>query len=221
MFQKTFQLFCLTSAVWAVAPIAKADLILDPAAVSTNMGTFSAQHVPVNVINQSGLSVGYTSLVTDFTTYISSNPTHNTTNNDWFSTPGTITGNFDFDLGGAFTIEALSLWDIGGNNNSSLVGFTLLAGSDATFSSSTVLGTFSANPNTGPLTAALPQVFNFSPTAASFVRMQITSNNGAGQTGFGEAAFAVVTSPEPASIFLCGAAFALAIVCGKRYRARA
>lgn len=51
------------------------------------MGNFSGRN-SVNVINQSGLLVGYTSLVTYFDTYIESNPSHSvlpTPNTDWFS----------------------------------------------------------------------------------------------------------------------------------------
>jgi hypothetical protein len=76
------------------------------------MGTFGAGHAPNGAINQSGLSTGYTSLATDFDTYIASNPTHNTINNDWISAVGTLTGHFDFDLGGTFLVQSFALWDI-------------------------------------------------------------------------------------------------------------
>jgi hypothetical protein len=201
-------LTCLASLAAGLGQVGKAGVILDPAAGSTNMGTFNGAHVPVNAINQSGLSTGYTSLVTDFDTYIASNPTHNTINNDWISASGTIIGNFDFDLGAAFTIQSMALWDIGGNNGSNLIGFQLLADTTSAFSNPTDLGSFTANPNTGLLTAGLPEVFTFAPTSAEFVRMVITSNNGAAQTGFGEAAFDVSAAPEPASatmlLFGCG-----------------
>jgi hypothetical protein len=146
--------------------------------------------------------------VTDFNTYIASNPTHNTINNDWISAVGTTTGNFDIDLGGTFTIQSMALWDIGGNNGSNLRGFTLLADDNSAFSSPTVLGTFDANPNTGPITAALAQVFTFTPTSAEFIRFEITSNNGASQVGFGEVAFEIQSTtavPEPATLALLGA----------------
>jgi len=174
------------------------------------MGNFSGRN-PANAINQNGLSAGYTSLVDDFDTYIASNPTHSVIpapNNDWFSAPGTLTGNFDFDLGGAFTLESFALWDIGSNNASNVIGFNLLIADNAAFSGSTLLGSFTANPNTGPLTASLPEVFTFSATSGSFVRMEITSNNGGGQSGFGEAAFEIQdqTAPEPGSLALFAAA---------------
>jgi hypothetical protein len=184
---------------------AHADFILDPATASTSMGTGFGS--PNNVINQSGLSTTYTSLVTNFASYIASNPTHNSilNANDWISPFGTPTGNFDFGLGGTFTIDSFALWNF--PTPAGVVGFQLLASADSSFSSTTSLGTFTAHPNNvGLATAVQPEVFTFAPTSAAFVRMVITSNNGDLNTGFGEAAFSVqataTATPEPASVTL-------------------
>jgi hypothetical protein len=64
-----------------------------------------------------------------------------------------------------------------------------LADDNASFSSPVSLGSFTPNPNTGPIQSVLPEVFNLTVASASHVRMQITSNNGASTTGFGEVAF--------------------------------
>ncbi len=95
-------------------PAARAGLILQPTAASTDMGSFNTTTVPDNTRNQSGLSTGYTSQVTDFDTYIASNPTHQSIVSAyrWFS--ASTTGNFDFDLGGTFTIQSFALWNAGG-----------------------------------------------------------------------------------------------------------
>jgi hypothetical protein len=97
-----------------------------------------------------------------------------------------------------------------GNNGSNLIGLQLPADNNSSFSTATSLGIFTANPNTGGLTAALPQVFTFAPTSAAFVRMVITSNNGAAQVGFGEGSFDVQLSsaPEPGSMLRIGMALA-------------
>ena len=118
-----------------LAPTAHAGLILQPAAASTNMGTFPGSS-PDNTRNQSGLSTGYTSLVTDFDTYIASNPTHNSNlfANVWVSAIGTLTGNFDFDLGGTFTIQSFALWNFGNNFNNNVRGITRPAFKVNTFS---------------------------------------------------------------------------------------
>jgi len=53
---------------------ARAGVILQAASASTDMGTLAGS--PDNVRNQSGLSAGYTSGVTDFDAYLAGNPTH-------------------------------------------------------------------------------------------------------------------------------------------------
>jgi hypothetical protein len=207
----TLTTLALAAALLGLAPAAQAGLILQPASASTDMGYLFS--IPDDVRNQSGLRVGYTSGVTDFNTYIASNPIHNGTldpSSVWVSA-FLKTGNFDFALGGTFTVQSFALWNIGGNADYNVVGFELLAADNAAFSSATSLGTFTANPNTGPFDAVLPQVFHFiTPTSAAFVRMRITSNNGNELiTGFGEAAFEVQASPtavpEPGSLALLAA----------------
>jgi hypothetical protein len=185
---------------------AHADTILQPASASTDMGSFNSS--PDNVRNQSGLSAPYVSGVTDFAAYLASKPTHDSSNigNIWVSGAGT-TGNFDFGLGGTFTLDAFALWDLGQNAVGNVIGFDLLAADNAAFSNPTTLGSFTANPNTGPETAVLPQVFSFAPTSAAFVRMRITSNFADDlETVFGEAAFSAQATaiPEPASLTLLG-----------------
>jgi hypothetical protein len=197
-----------------LAPAAHAGFILQPAAASTNMGSFPFAGGPDSTINQSGLSVGYTSLVTNFETYIASNPTHDSAPlNDWESTISP-TGNFDFNLGGTFTIESFAFWNLGGASLNNVQGFELLADDNASFSSPTLLGTFTATNNGGPSNVVPADVFTFTPTSAAFVRMVITSNYGSSATGFGEAAFeveSVAAVPEPASLTLLGLG-ALALV---------
>jgi hypothetical protein len=206
------------------APPARADFILQPVFASTDMGTGFGS--PDNVINQSGLSAPYTSGVTNFATYIASNPTHNSSDgrNIWGSSGVGTTGNFDFDLGGTYAIGAFALWNYGGGLPLNVVGFDLLAADNAEFSNPTTLGSFTANPSTGPYTAVLPEVFTFAPTTANFVRMHITSNNGSRYTIFGEAAFEVQATavPEPSSLALLGTgAVGLVGYARRRRKARA
>jgi len=188
----------------AAAP-ADAGLILQPGAASTDMGTSVGS--TDNVINQSGLSDGYTSLATNFDTYTAGTPTHdNTINlNHWTSALSTTSGNFDFDLGGNFTIESFALWNNAGTNG--VRDFTLLVDDNAGFSSPTSLGSFTVLiTGFGPQNALLSQVFSFAATSASFVRMQVANNHGGNATTFGEAAFEVQsqTVPEPSALALLG-----------------
>src|SRR5262245_42064797 len=91
-------------ALLCTAPPARADFILDPASTSTPPGVGFGHSRPHNVRNQSRLSAGYTSLLTDFDAYIAGNPTRDSTPtaNDWVSGSGTTTGFFNFGLGGTF-----------------------------------------------------------------------------------------------------------------------
>lgn len=203
---------------------ARAGLILQAKSASTNMGSLTADTLPDNTRNQTGLSVGYASLTTDFDGYIASGPTHNGSSfpNVWISAGGITTGNFDFDLGGTFTVESFAYWGIGGGAGSDVTGFTLLAADNAAFTGATVLGSFS--PALDPSFSTTAKVFTFAPTAAAFVRMQITSNNGGGVAGFGEAAFEVQSAaavPEPASLALIALGTGPLAVVVRRFRRRA
>jgi hypothetical protein len=204
-----------------IAGSAHAAVILQPAGVTSTMGEGNFGSIS-NLINKSGLSLTYTSGVTDFTTYIASNPAHNGggTSAIWDSSgPNKITGVLDFDLGGPVTINALALWNRGGNSNQNAIGITLLGDDNAAFSSPDTLGSYTADPNTGPLTAVLPDVFSFTPTTASFLRLQITSNNGGSNVVLGEVAFSQVV-PEPSGLALTGLAVAGLLRSRRRQRSR-
>src|SRR5204862_488735 len=126
--------------------------------------------------NQSGLSIGYTSLVTDFDSYIASNPLHDSgpQPNRWTSNP--LPASIDFNLGGNFVIRAIAFWNQGVGIGSTRA-FTLLAADNPTFTNATTLGNF--NPvAVGDVSMVAAQVFNFTPTAAQYVRFTATQSNG-------------------------------------------
>ncbi len=172
-------------------------VMLQPASASTNMGFFNTYN-PVYAIDQSGLSASYTSGVTDFASFVASTGTVNggASFTTWFS-QSSVTGNFDFSLGGTFTISAFALWADPQNIGQTVNQFTLLADDNPAFSSPTTLGTFNAadgNPNP----TNFGQSFPFAPTEASFVRMVIHSNHGSSlTTGFVEAAFGQGSDEPP------------------------
>ena len=192
---------CATVLIAAVVPV-QAGPILQPAAATASSQFSGVFGDPANAISQSGLSVGYRSLVTDFDTYIASNSTHigSTASFVWFArfgAPFPIT--FDFDLGGTFLIESFAMW---GDNQSLptkqyVNAFELLADDNPAFSSPTSLGSFNyTNVGTGP------EVFTFATTSAAHVRMVIRSNHGSNNRGFGEGAFEVTDVLEPTTLAL-------------------
>ena len=172
-------------------------LMLQPASASTNMGHFGT-YDPVYAIDESGLSATYVSGVTEFDTFVAS--THTVSGGSsfttWFSQTST-TGNFDFDLGGSFSITAMAIWADPQGIGQTVNEFTLLADDNPAFTSPTNLGTFSANDGS-PNPTNFGQAFTFTPTVASYVRMVIISNHGSSlTTGFVEAAFGVGEGEEP------------------------
>ena len=176
------------------APTLQADVIIQPVSATTDMGSIGFGDSTDNTINQVGLSVAYVSGVTNVDAYVGLNPTHNNSGNGWTSDNFNTIGNFDFDLGGTYSINRMLFWNKT-STTAALTGITLLADDNASFSSPTTLGTYtpvvSDNFFAGPL-----EVFEFNSISASHVRMSITSNDGSQfNSGFGEAAFSAV--PEP------------------------
>lgn len=119
-----------------------------------------------NTHNQNGLLSGYTSGVTNFNTYIASNPMHGTTfsTGEWFSNSGSTAAQVTYDLGSILGIDRLALW----NEESSGIGILNLFGSTdgITFAS---LGTYNPVPSTSIANYGA-QVFSFGATNARFVR---------------------------------------------------
>lgn len=195
-------------ALVAGLPLAQAGLILQPVSASSPTATFIAQGSPTNTIDQSGLSTGYTSGVTNFDTYIASSPTHDSSliATLWLADPNVgSTVDLDFDLGGSYAIESMAFWNRGSNHYSNTRAFQLLVADNAAFTGATVVGNYSdVNTNTGSFTAVLPEVFTFAAITASYVRLQIDVSQD-GQVRVGEVAFEVApqqTVPEPGTLAL-------------------
>lgn len=206
----------------SIAANVSAGVILGPAAVSTTIANEPGR-TPDLVINQSGLSAGYTSLSTDFDAYIASNPEHNANGTDkaWLSTDSFTSGYLDFDLGGTYVVESMALWNIGGGVKPNLKTFELYASDDASFGTSTLLGSYSAQTGLGQTTANPAEIFAFGPTSASFIRMVILTGNGGVNVGFGEVAFEVSSPPavpEPASLVLLASGLAGTLAARRKRR---
>jgi len=189
-------------------PSAHAITMLQPVGISKVDGGHSAPLTPV--IDQSGLSIGYTSGVTDLASYLAANPEHLSVPgvSGFFSNFRDPLGTYDLDLGGLFDVSRFVLWN--DNDNNAVVGFNLFADDNAGFVSPTLIGAFTADPTLSiSPDLMLPDLFSFAPVEASHIRFEITSNNGSGFFhAFGEIAFgreeAVVDVPVPGSLALLG-----------------
>ena len=101
------------------------------------------------------------------------------------------------------------MWTITGGTDVvaswSLKDFTLLASDNSSFIGATTLGSFTASkPVFTPTVNA--QVFDFTATTASYVRMEIANNYGGDRVRINEVAFGAQAPavPEPSSFILLG-----------------
>lgn len=175
---------------------AHAVTVIQPASVSTNMGT-TAGNIN-NTISQATLSTGYTSGVTDLTTYLAGNPTDtDAAASTWLSANGTTTGNVDFVLSGPIAIESFVLWNFTSVAPVAIQNFTLIGGTDAGFTTPTTLLTITTAARVGVSPNIGATRYDFTSGTYSHVRLMITANYGSTFTGFAEAAFGMTAAPPP------------------------
>ncbi len=168
---KTITMLTALLAIGCLGTVAQAGVILQPSAASTDMGKVAGLPVefrPTNVINQSGLSQGYTSLVDDFDDYLATAPSHDSESSSavWTCEWRNNTGNFDLDLGGTYMVRALALWTRWDYQYPKKIN--LFGDDDGDFSDAVALGSYtSSHPGSG--TNTLHEVFAFTPepTASS------------------------------------------------------
>jgi hypothetical protein len=194
----------LTMFVFLNGMTASAGTILSPEAVIANtLGVDSAPFANGFMIDQSGLSAGFTSGFTDFDTYIGTSPTHvdGGLNVSWFSPAfGGTTGSIDYDLGSSVKVSQIVLWP---DDFSGPSGISVFTSDDSLFTLATLVGTLS--PSDPANSVAVPgEVFDLLDTTARYVRLSITSGFDTGdQVGIGEVAFDV-TIPEPSVLTIFG-----------------
>jgi hypothetical protein len=184
---------------------AGATLILSPvAALGNTLGEFGTCCDIGNMIDQSGLSVGFASGVDDFDIYLASNPTHSFLFQDqeWIGSVGVLSGTIDLDLGASYLVDRLALWN---EDTDPIDQLTISTSDDPTFTTGvTTHGTFFTAATT-PDVDYPAEVFDFSLTAATdrYVRLDVSCSGAAyGTCGIGEVAFSVV--PEPTTALLLG-----------------
>jgi len=182
-----------------------------------------------NTINQSGLSTGYVSGVTDFDAYLATNPTHASTANgaEWFSKNGDAKGvSVTYDLGRALNIDAMALW----NEEFAGLGHTNLLGSldGVTYVLlSTILPADSPYAVGDAVTQYSAQKFSFLEMTLRYLKLDILDCPGPPPDksnyrgcGIGEVAFsaseALTPVPLPGALSLLGPCLAMLAWRGRR-----
>ena len=207
--------------VLLMATTSHGGVIVGAQGISSTGGDIGGDFALSGAIDQTGLSAGYTSGVTDFSSVISS-VTHDTsiTSNSGF-TLGMGAAVFTFDLGSAITVDALAFWQAPAGSGA-VLGGGLFADDDADFSNGNTgsLGGFFASANSDPIRAFTPDVVLFAGGAVTtqFIHLDVSAselsdaNNfaGIGEIAFRGAEVAVVPEPSSALLLsLAGGLFAL------------
>ena len=176
-----------------------AGTIIGATSATTTMGAYRPAYAIGEVISQNGLSTGYQSGITDYSSFTSSATHTGTGIGVFFSANNSPTGSVTFGFGRSVVIDSFALWNL--DSASSVKNFSLYDSSDQ------LIGSFSANRATSVSAANFQaQVFNFAAVETNSVRMDIEKNYERSITGFYEAAFRVgapvAAVPEPGTYAL-------------------
>lgn len=154
-------------------------------------------------IDQTGLDSNYTSGVTDFDTYIGSDPVHssNAINQEWFSEIGMTSSTLIFDLGRSYMLDRIALW----NEESGGFSSALVSGSVDGLSYTSLT---SIAPTNNPADSAYSaEVFSLGSTnLARFIKLDLSSCPQPTSTfdgcSLGEIAFSAQVPIPGAALFL-------------------
>ena len=160
-----------------------------------------------DTFNQNGLLTGYVNGVTDFDTYLATNPLHTTVYSgfEWFSNQGLTSASVTYDLGDSLGFDAIALW----NEEVSGIGFLDLfwSADNVNFSALATGLTPTNNPQNSNYGA---DVFNVGSSGMRYVRFDMSQcpQDSFQSCSIGEVAFRRAdggnTVPEPASLALLG-----------------
>ncbi len=201
-------------AVLGLSPTSAGVVVLSPEAILGDHASYSNSFPVEDMIDGDGLSVSFTSGVTDFATFMAGSPaTQNSVG--WFSPDDTAKPySLDFDLGAIYDVSQLVVWlynASGSTTTSSANSFEFSLSSQPDFINATDLGSFNIAANT-----AAANLFTLDENATGrYLRMEILGTFAGTDPGIiGIAEFAVgatsaIPEPTTAGVWLGALAFGL------------
>jgi hypothetical protein len=184
------------------ATSANAAVILSPVSASAS-SELNANFDIGNTIDQSGLSGGFVSGVTDFDTFMGAGPTHSmvAVAYEWFAMPPTNSAAISFDLGNVYSLDRVAIW------NEELFGSPSIAiSTSADGITFTPLTTVAPTDHAASVANYPADVFSFGSVDAQFVNLAITGCFV--NCSLGEVAFSATPTeiPVPATLPLIASA---------------
>jgi len=177
--------------------------IIGATSVSSPQGDFGGATPLANIINQSGLSAGYTGGVTDFGTFVAGTTHAGLTGTGFTGTSNNGPQQFTFDLGAVTLIDAIAIW-----NTASVGAVTAI---DVFWDTDNNFGNGVGGVLVAPTALGLAgpgQIFGFGPTFTRYVHVQgLNSLAPPDFYGLGEVVFSSLPGqavPNPATLALLG-----------------
>ncbi len=197
--------------LFVIGASAGAAVIQSPVA-ATASSTFSGCCEIERTIDQSGLQSNFVSGVTDFDTYLATNPHHALAfQNEWFSNNAT-TATVTYDMGAIFSIGRVAYWNEDAANGRLM--FSAYGSTDGTLFN---LLLSNAVPTDHAIVDYPADVFGWAAQDMRYIRFELDCV----WCAIGEVAFDVAPVsrvPEPGTLALFGLGFAGLVAAGRRRR---
>lgn len=177
--------------------LAQAAVVIAPVTAVVEIGGEAGSDFGIsNLFDQSGLTEGYDSGLTDFDEFLAAEPQHSASGagREWFAQSGQLAARITFDLGGLFDLRHLALW----NEEAGGVGRLKIYAMDK------LIADVSPTDNASGARFYGAERFDFGPVATRYVTFELSDCGGTYQgCSLGEVAFGGFAEgasvPEPAT----------------------
>ena len=198
MFHKTSFVSLALAIFLAIAFDARAEVVLSASSVISAPPVLTGYSFD-RTIDQSGLTIGYVSGVTDFNTYVGLSPTHVGSNSpeNFAASPTTVPQNVDYDLGATYPVVRMAFWNYPFNTLGPVSSLDVYTANNASFTGAFFAGSFLPADDAASDVNQV-QVFDVADSNARYIRLRVTGQTTTNAFGYSEVAFGVV--PEPFTV---------------------